>query len=126
MLFRYNGIIEVTGATSLGSGNKDDAPRQIRLLLSVFRKAWNNAFAGVAIETDLAAMECTRVQRAQPMRNMYIWVIIHWFELGTLVLLCLNLWFVSSVLHALRETNRWLVFLSRVRWDETHGPGDPN
>jgi len=24
------------------------------------------------------------------------WVIIHWFELGTLALLSLNLWFVSS------------------------------
>jgi hypothetical protein len=42
------------------------------------------------------------------------WVIIHWFELGTLVLLCLNLWFVFSVLNTLRETNRWLAFLSRV------------
>lgn len=48
------------------------------------------------------------------------WVIIHWFELGTLVLLCLNLWFVSSVLNALRETNRWLAFLTRIRWDENH------
>ena len=45
---------------------------------------------------------------------MVRWVIIHWFELGTLVLLCLNLWFVFSVLNALRETNRWLAFLSRV------------
>jgi hypothetical protein len=34
------------------------------------------------------------------------WAIIHWFELGTLALLCLNLWFVSTVLNALRETNR--------------------
>ena len=42
------------------------------------------------------------------------WVIIHWFELGTLALICLNLWFVSSVLNALRETNRWLAFLTRV------------
>ena len=50
------------------------------------------------------------------------WAIIHWFELGTLMLLCLNLWFVSSVLHALRETNRWLAFLTRVRWDETDAP----
>ena len=49
------------------------------------------------------------------------WVIIHWFELGTLLLLCLNLWFVFTVLNALKETNRWLVFLSRVRWDEIHG-----
>ena len=53
------------------------------------------------------------------------WVIIHWFELGTLALLCLNLWFVSSVLNALRETNRWLAFLTRVRWNETHGPESP-
>ena len=53
------------------------------------------------------------------------WVIIHWFELGTLALLCLNLWFVSSVLNALRETNRWLAFLTRVRWDEIHGPEGP-
>lgn len=42
------------------------------------------------------------------------WVIIHWFELGTLELLCLNLWFVSSVLSALRETNRWLTI--RANW----------
>ena len=48
------------------------------------------------------------------------WVIIHWFELGTLVLLGLNLWFVSAVLNALRETNRWIVFLSRVQWEQTH------
>jgi hypothetical protein len=46
------------------------------------------------------------------------WAIIHWFELGTLALLCQNLWFVSSVLNALRETNH---FLMRVRWDEIHG-----
>ena len=57
---------------------------------------------------------------------MVRWVIIHWFELGTLVLLCLNLSFVFSVLNALRETNRWLAFLSRVRWDETHEPESPN
>jgi hypothetical protein len=54
------------------------------------------------------------------------WVIIHWFELGTLTLLCLNLWFVSSVLHALRDTNRWLAFLTRIRWDETDTPEGPN
>ena len=53
------------------------------------------------------------------------WVIIHWFELGTLVLLCLNLWFVSLVLNALRETNRWLAFLTRVRWDELQGQTGP-
>ena len=54
------------------------------------------------------------------------WVIIHWFELGTLTLLCLNLWFVSSVLHALRATNRWLAFLTRIQWDETDTPEGPN
>jgi len=58
--------------------------------------------------------------------NLSAWVIIHWFEIGTLVLLCLNLWFVSSVLKALRETNRWLVFLSRVEWDRTNVPERPN
>jgi hypothetical protein len=65
-----------------------------------------------------------QVSRAGPpgRHNVVGWVIIHWFELGTLVLLCLNLWFVSSVLNALRETNRWLAFLSRVRWDETQSP----
>ena len=52
------------------------------------------------------------------------WVILHWFELGTLVLLCLNLWFVSTVLNALRETNRWIAFLSRVQWEQAQGsPG---
>jgi len=52
------------------------------------------------------------------------WVILHWFELGTLVLLCLNLWFVSTVLNTLRETNRWIAFLSRVQWEQAQGsPG---
>ena len=55
------------------------------------------------------------------MRHDVGWAIIHWFELGTLALLCLNLWFVSSVLNALRETNRWLAFLTRVRWNEIQG-----
>ena len=54
------------------------------------------------------------------------WVMIHWFELATLALLCLNLWFVSSVLNALRETNHWLVFLMRIRWGEIHGPENPS
>ena len=54
------------------------------------------------------------------------WAIIHWFELSTLALLCLNLWFVSSVLNALRETNHWLAVLMRIRWDEIHGPENPS
>ena len=55
---------------------------------------------------------------------MSAWVILHWFELGTLVLLCLNLWFISTVLNALRETNRWIAFLSRVQWEQAQGsPG---
>jgi len=53
------------------------------------------------------------------------WVIIHWFELGTLVLLCLNLRFIFSVLNTLRETNRWLALLSRIRWDQAHEPESP-
>jgi len=53
------------------------------------------------------------------------WVIIHWFEVGTLVLLCLNLRFIFSVLNTLRETNRWLALLSRIRWDQEHEPESP-
>jgi hypothetical protein len=52
------------------------------------------------------------------------WVIIHWFELTALVLLCLNLWFVSTVLATLRETNRWLGFMTRIQWEQGHGPAD--
>ena len=48
------------------------------------------------------------------------WAVIHWFELSTLVLLSLNLWFVVSVLEVLRQTSRWLDFLS-VRWDQLAG-----
>lgn len=46
------------------------------------------------------------------------WIIIHWFELSTLMLLCLNLWFISAVLSTLRETNRWLSFLSTYQWEQ--------
>jgi hypothetical protein len=53
---------------------------------------------------------------------VYVWVVLHWFELITLALLILNLWFVSSVLSVLRETNRWLTLLSRVEWDRMQGP----
>jgi len=49
------------------------------------------------------------------------WIILHWFEVGTLVLLCLNLWFVSTVLNALRETNRWIAFLSSVQSEQARG-----
>lgn len=44
------------------------------------------------------------------------WIIIHWFELSTLTLLCLNLWFVWAVLAVLRTVNNWLVFFAR--WAE--------
>ena len=53
------------------------------------------------------------------------WIIIHWFELSTLVLLGLNLWFITAVLNALRETNRWLSFLSGIEWDQRHTPDPP-
>jgi len=58
-------------------------------------------------------------------RNVDRWIIIHWFELSTLVLLGLNLWFVVSVLNVLRATNHWLTFLSRVQWDQAHGADSP-
>lgn len=45
------------------------------------------------------------------------WVVVHWFELSTLILLGLNLWFVLAVLEVLRATSRWLDFLS-VKWDQ--------
>jgi hypothetical protein len=54
--------------------------------------------------------------------KVYVWVVLHWFELITVALLILNLWFVSSVLGVLRETNRWLTLLSRVQWDRMQGP----
>jgi hypothetical protein len=53
---------------------------------------------------------------------VYVWVVLHWFELISLALLTLNLWFVSSVLGVLRETNRWLTLLSRIEWDRMQGP----
>ena len=53
------------------------------------------------------------------------WIVIHWFELTTLALLCLNLWFVSAVLNALRETNRWLSFLSGIQSESTRTPELP-
>jgi hypothetical protein len=53
------------------------------------------------------------------------WIRLHWFELSTLVLLCLNLWFITAVLNAMRENNRWLAFLSGLRWDEIRGPESP-
>jgi hypothetical protein len=53
------------------------------------------------------------------------WIRIHWFELSTLILLALNLWFVSAVLNALRETNRWLSFLSSLEWGRTPTSDSP-
>ncbi len=52
------------------------------------------------------------------------WIRTHWFELSTVILLTLNLWFVTSVLNALRETNRWLSFLSSLGWSRSP-PSDP-
>jgi len=46
-------------------------------------------------------------------RNVGRWIVIHWFELATLALLCLNLWFVSATLSVLRSVNHWLVFFAR-------------
>ena len=60
--------------------------------------------------------------RLQRGRNMENWVIIHWFELSTLSLLCLNLWFVSRVSKVLREVNHRIAFLSSIQGDQTHKP----
>ena len=49
------------------------------------------------------------------------WIVIHWFELSTLFLLCLNLWFLISVLNTLRETNRWFHILAPYL---VHQPAD--
>jgi hypothetical protein len=40
------------------------------------------------------------------------WIVIHWFELSALLLLCLNLWYLISVLNTLRETNSWFSILA--------------
>ena len=45
------------------------------------------------------------------------WIVLHWFELSTLALLILNFWFINSVFQVMRQTNRWLNFLS-LRWDQ--------
>jgi len=59
------------------------------------------------------------IQRARTGEAKVIdWVRLHWFELATLVLLSLNIWFVFAVLNALRETNRWIALLSRLYWEE--------
>ena len=58
---------------------------------------------------------------------MFRWIIIHWFELSTLGLLCLNLWFIATVLKVLRSVNHWLTFLAawfdRNQEDDQTGPG---
>jgi hypothetical protein len=49
---------------------------------------------------------------------VYNWIIIHWFELSALALLCLNLWFVFEVLKVLTAVKDALLFVGR--WvDET-------
>jgi hypothetical protein len=40
------------------------------------------------------------------------WIVIHWFELTALALLCLNLWFVFEVLKVLRAVKDWLMILA--------------
>jgi len=52
------------------------------------------------------------------------WIVLHWFELSTLALLIFNLWFVYTVLAVLRQTNRWLNFLS-LRWDQLAATDNP-
>jgi hypothetical protein len=40
------------------------------------------------------------------------WIVIHWFELIALALLCLNLWFVFEVLKVLRAVKDCLMLLA--------------
>ena len=40
------------------------------------------------------------------------WIVIHWFELTALTLLCLNLWFVFEVLKVLRAVKDWLMIFA--------------
>ncbi|MBV8772001.1 MAG: hypothetical protein JO166_06690 [Deltaproteobacteria bacterium] len=51
-----------------------------------------------------------------------IWIRIHWFEIATLVLLGLNLWFVFAVLKMLRAVDHWLGFFAR--WLDTTRDAD--
>ena len=50
------------------------------------------------------------------------WIRTHWFELITLVLLCVNLWFVWKVLKVLRAASEMLILLAgwldRARSDD--------
>jgi hypothetical protein len=51
--------------------------------------------------------------------TVYRWIIIHWFEVSALSLLCLNLWCLTSVLSTLHETNRWFSVLTSYLADRT-------
>ena len=56
------------------------------------------------------------------------WIRTHWFELITLVLLCLNLWFVFEVLKALGAVKEGLVvlagWLNKARTDDNRDADD--
>jgi hypothetical protein len=45
---------------------------------------------------------------------MIRWIVIHWFELGALGLLALNLWFIYAVLRTLRAVQEALIAF--MRW----------
>ncbi|MBV8893337.1 MAG: hypothetical protein JO266_15435 [Acidobacteria bacterium] len=51
------------------------------------------------------------------------WVRVHWFELSTLVLLCLNLWFVFEVLKVMRAVKEALLLLARWLDKTRNDPG---
>ena len=56
----------------------------------------------------------TGVSAAAPRGQTLIhWIIIHWFELSALALLCLNAWFVLQVLRVLRAVRGALILLGR-------------
>ena len=66
-------------------------------------------------------------RRSRVRQAMYYWIRIHWFELSVLVLLALNLWFVTKVLNVLRAVQDSLILLARwldiARTDIDRQPG---
>ena len=57
----------------------------------------------------------------------YCWIRIHWFELLSLALLCLNLWFVFEVLKVLGAVKDALMLLAgwldKARSEDKREPG---
>src|SRR5205814_8650135 len=86
--------------------------------------------AGYLHETDLginaACATYARPELRRPGRVLSNWIRIHWLELSALVLLALNLWFVTKVLSVLRAVQDGLLlarWLDIARSDVNRQPG---